>query len=62
MVGMIVEPCVEVPPVIEQGDEVGYKSARGEGFGSVAIPAPLVLEFVVDVFRIGSFAIEPGNI
>ena len=29
--------------------------------GDVAGPAPLVFEFVIHVFRVGPFAVEPGH-
>ena len=52
---------VEVPPVVDDGDEVGHQAAGGEFLGDVAGPAPLVFEFVIDVFGVGSFAVEPRH-
>ena len=42
----VIEPRVEVPPVVEERDEVGHEPAGGQLVRRIAAPAPLVLEFV----------------
>ena len=42
----IIKPQVEVPPVIEEGDEAGHHPAGSQFARGVTAPAPLVFEFV----------------
>jgi hypothetical protein len=41
VMGAVVEPGVEMPPVVEQGDEVGHEPAGAEGPGGVAAKSPI---------------------
>src|SRR4051794_38928615 len=59
MVLGIVEPHVEVPPVVDECDQVGHQPTGGKLSRGKAIPTPLVLEFVVDVLRVRTLAVEP---
>ena len=59
VMGAIVQPRIEVPPVVDQRHQVGHEAAGLELLGGVAVPAPLVFEFVVDILRIGPLAVEP---
>ena len=43
VVGAIVQPRIEVPPVVNQRHQVGHEAARLELLGGEAVPAPLVL-------------------
>ena len=45
----IKEPDVEVPPVVNQRDEIGHDPAGSQALGGEAIPAPLVFEFIVNL-------------
>ena len=49
VVRAVVEPRVEVPPVVNPRDQAGHEPAGGELRRGVTAPAPLVLEFVADV-------------
>jgi len=48
----------QVPPVVDQGNEAAGQAAALEISGSVAAPAPLVLEFVETIFAIGTIAVQ----
>src|SRR6516165_4235144 len=54
----IVEPHIEMPPVIDQRHHVGHQSARRQFSSGKAIPPPLVFELIINVFRVSSLAIE----
>ena len=54
----IVEPDVEVPPVVDERHQVGHEVAGRELLGGEAAPTPLVFELVVDVLRVGALAVE----
>ena len=58
VVGFIKEAHVEVPPVVEQRNEVGHDAARGEFARDITVLSPLVLEFIIEVLRIGALAGE----
>src|SRR5215510_8543977 len=58
MVLGIVEPHIEVPPVVDQRHHVCHQSARSEFSSGKAIPSPLVFELIINVFRVSSLAIE----
>lgn len=57
MVFFVVEAQVEIPPVVNQRDEIGHQSAGGEAARGVAVPAPLVLEFTEAVLGGGGGAV-----
>ena len=61
MVLGVIEPQVEVPPVVKKRDEVGHEPARGQFARGVAAPAPLVFEFIVTVFPVTPVAILFGE-
>lgn len=58
---VIVKPHIQVPPVVEQGDEVRHDAARREFVRRVATPAPLIFEFVVVVLSVATISILLGH-
>ena len=54
----VVKTYVEVPPVVDQRDQIGHQSAGSQLLRREAVPTPLVFELIVDVLRIGSFPIK----
>src|SRR5215203_4675808 len=53
----IVETHVEVPPVVDERDQIGHQPTGAELSRGEAIPTPLVLEFIVDVLRVRSLTV-----
>jgi len=57
----VVKAQIEIPPVVKERDEVSHQSARRKFARGKAIPSPLVLEFVKDVFGVGAVAVVLGH-
>ena len=57
----VLKPRVEMPPVANQGDHVGHQLAWADRLRGEAVPLPLIFEFVVDLFSVGSLSIQPGQ-
>src|SRR5580693_2023597 len=58
MMVSIVKTDVEVPPVVDQRDQIGHQAAGSQLLRREAVPTPLVFELIVDVLCIGSFPIK----
>ena len=55
------QPDEQAPPVIRQGGDPGHQVAALEVTGGEATPAPVVLEFIKRIIRIGAVAIPLGE-
>jgi hypothetical protein len=55
------QSCKDVPPVVNQGDQSGDDATAFDILSHVAAPAPLILDFIKDVFAIRPLPVQLGE-
>lgn len=61
LIALVEKAQIEVPPVVNEGDEIGHEAAGRKLAGGEAVPSPLVLEFFKTVFHIRTVPIVLGH-
>src|SRR5690606_5454019 len=57
----VIEAHVEVPPVVDERNEVRHQIAGRQFLRGKAIPTPLVFKLIVDILGVGSFSVKPSK-